>query len=418
MGIIGIGKISSFYTLMMTVPTNMSDDLFFSEDSDLAIELQESNTDELQLNLKPSIGRSNLRDIVGLYLQEIGRIPLLKIQEEVIKAQQIQRYFQLIELRNKAEKENDTLIKQYVKLLKIYNHLTSQLSRHPTPQEWAKSSQLSLAELKEAIYLGKQRWSQLVNLSIEELETIQKIGLLAKSQMIEANLRLVVSIAKKYQNRGLELLDLIQEGTLGLEKAVEKFDPTKGYRFSTYAYWWIRQGITRGIATQSRMIRLPVHITEKLNRIKKTQRQFILQKGRLPTIEEIAESIQIEPEQVREILSQMPRSVSLDLKVGNDKETELVDLLYPDAELPEERLIRESFYQDLHLLLEELNPKEKSVLEMRYGLIDGNAYSLSEIGLLLNLSRERVRQIENKALQKLRHPGRRNQIRDYFDYLS
>ncbi len=309
-------------------------------------------------------------DLVRVYLQEIGRVPLLGRDEEVELARQVQKLMKLVALKEAKGATDD--------------------------EAWAEAAELSLVELKR----------------------LQLSGSRAKKKMIEANLRLVVSVAKKYQNRGLELLDLVQEGTLGLERAVEKFDPTKGYRFSTYAYWWIRQGITRAIATQSRTIRLPVHITEKLNRIKKTQRKLSQNLGRTPTIAEIAEELEMEPAHVRELMSRVPRSVSLETRVGKDKDTELGELLEAEETSPEDSAVQESLRRDVQELLGDLTLRERDVITMRYGLLDGRVYSLSEIGRALNLSRERVRQIESKALQKLRQPRRRAKVRDYLELME
>ncbi|MEO1131606.1 MAG: RNA polymerase sigma factor SigC [Cyanobacteria bacterium J06639_1] len=324
---------------------------------------------------KQSTASRRSTDLVRLYLQEIGRVPLLGRDEEVSLAQKVQRYMELVEQRQA---------------------LAESLEREPTLEEWGEKVQIEANELRKLERSGKR----------------------SKEHMIEANLRLVVSVAKKYQNRGLELLDLIQEGTLGLERAVEKFDPTKGYRFSTYAYWWIRQGITRAIATQSRTIRLPVHITEKLNKIKKAQRKISQEKGHTATIEDIAAELEMTPPQVRELLVRVPRSVSLETKVGKDKDTELGDLLETEDISPEETMMREALHRDLQALLTDLTTRERDVIQMRFGLNDGRTYSLAEIGRALDLSRERVRQIEAKALQKLRQPKRRNRIRDYLEALG
>jgi RNA polymerase nonessential primary-like sigma factor len=357
-------------------------------------------------------------DLVRLYLQEIGRVRLLRRDEEVSEAQKVQRYMRLLDLRTEFAQSSDEVINRFVHLIDTHDRLVSQLGHRPSLERWAAVAGVEVSDLKPSLSQGRHRWAELAGLSVKELEQIQAQGNRAKEHMIKANLRLVVSVAKKYQNRGLELLDLIQEGTLGLERAVEKFDPTKGYRFSTYAYWWIRQGITRAIATQSRTIRLPVHITEKLNKIKKAQRKISQEKGRTATIEDIAVELEMTPPQVREVLLRVPRSVSLEIKVGKEKDTELGDLLETEETSPEEVLMREALQRDLQQLLADLTSRERDVIRMRFGLGDGHPYSLAEIGRALELSRERVRQIEAKALQKLRQPKRRNRVRDYLEALS
>ena len=369
-------------------------------------------------------GIKHTTDLVRLYLQEIGRVRLLGRDEEVSEAQKVQRYIRLLELRTTATSQENLDTSQveclqlYIRLIEAHDRLASQLGHRPSLERWAAEAHIALSELKPTLVAGKRSWAEVAGLTVQELEQIQKEGVQAKEHMIKANLRLVVSVAKKYQNRGLELLDLIQEGTMGLERAVEKFDPTKGYRFSTYAYWWIRQGITRAIATQSRTIRLPVHITEKLNKIKKVQRHLSQTQGHTPTIEEIAAALEMTPPQVREVLLRVPRSVSLEIKVGKEKDTELGDLLEAEDISPEELLMREALQIELLKLLADLTSRERDVISMRFGMVDGNVYSLSEIGRALDLSRERVRQIESKALQKLRQPKRRNRVRDYLETLS
>ncbi len=357
-------------------------------------------------------------DLVRVYLQEIGRVRLLGRDEEVAEAQKVQRYQRLIQLRDKAAAEEKGILETFAMLLQTRSRLVAQLGHSPSLERWAAVSGVEVSDLKPIIAAGKRRWAELAELTVEELDQVQTEGIKAKDHMIKANLRLVVSVAKKYQNRGLELLDLIQEGTLGLERAVEKFDPTRGYRFSTYSYWWIRQGITRAIATQSRTIRLPVHITEKLNKIKKAQRKISQEKGRIATIDDIAAELEMTPAQVREVLLKVPRSVSLETKVGSDKDTELGELLETEEASPEDQLMRESLHRDLQQLLADLSDRERDVIQMRYGLGNGHTYSLAEIGRELELSRERVRQIEAKALQKLRQPKRRNRVRDYLESLT
>ncbi|AFY66165.1 RNA polymerase sigma factor RpoD [Geitlerinema sp. PCC 7407] len=309
-------------------------------------------------------------DSIRLYLQEIGRIRLLRADEE-------------IELARK--------IADLLELERIRADLAEQLEREPTDAEWAQKVDMALPAFRHRLHLGRR----------------------AKDKMVQSNLRLVVSIAKKYMNRGLSFQDLIQEGSLGLIRAAEKFDHEKGYKFSTYATWWIRQAITRAIADQSRTIRLPVHLYETISRIKKTTKLLSQEMGRKPTEEEIATRMEMTIEKLRFIAKSAQLPISLETPIGKEEDSRLGDFIESDGETPEDQVSKNLLREDLESVLGTLSPRERDVLRLRYGLDDGRMKTLEEIGQIFNVTRERIRQIEAKALRKLRHPNRNSVLKEY-----
>jgi len=304
-------------------------------------------------------------DSVRAYLRDIGRIPLLEHDEEILLGREVQR---LMEIRACEE-----------------------LLHNPSQEELAQSLELTLKELRRQIRDGEK----------------------AKEKMVNANLRLVVSVAKKYTKRNMELLDIIQEGTIGLVRGVEKFDPGRGYKFSTYAYWWIRQGITRAIAEKSRAIRLPIHITENLNRLKKAQRELSQLNGEMPTLNQLSETLDLTVDEIRDLMCKAKQPTSLEIKIGENKDTALIDLLEDETQLSEMLLTRSCIKDDINELLNDLPEMQAAVLSMRYGIGHDvlEPMSMTAIGQILNMSRDRVRTLEQKGLRALRENG--SKIKEY-----
>ena len=303
-------------------------------------------------------------DSVRSYLRDIGRIPLLEHDEEILLGRQVQRMMVLKEMKKELELDEEGL---------------------------AAAMDITQKQIKKEMRDGER----------------------AKDKMVTANLRLVVSVAKKYTKRNMELLDIIQEGTIGLVRGVEKFDPGRGYKFSTYAYWWIRQGITRAIAEKSRAIRLPIHITENLNKLKKAQRELSQMNGQMPNVFELSDHLGLTVDEIKDLMCKARQPTSLEIKIGENRDTALIDLLEDETQLPENLLEIQYIKEDIRELIKELPEMQAAVISMRYGIGDEmlEPMSMTAIGQVLNMSRDRVRTLEHKGLRALRADS--DQIKEY-----
>ncbi|MEH2143344.1 RpoD/SigA family RNA polymerase sigma factor [Nostoc sp.] len=367
MNIVELGKMEILEnTADIEEPSLDSLDAVADEEPPIVIENLESDErdgDEMAAARPSGYNKTEHDDAVGAFFKEMARYPLLKADEEVELARRV-RFL------------------EEVRELQAALHL--KLGQEPTKLEVASELEMTEKQLESRLYQGR----------------------VAKRKMIRSNLRLVVSIAKRYLNRGVPFLDLIQEGAMGLNRATEKFDPDKGYKFSTYAYWWIRQAITRAIANDARTIRLPIHIVEKLNKLKKAQRELKQKLCRNPTEGEMAEALEISVQQLRQLQQLRRQALSLNHRVGKEEDTELMDLLEDEDNLsPEAKMNENMMRQEIwEVLGDVLTPREKDVISLRYGLTTSEPCTLEEVGNMFNLSRERVRQIQSKAMRKLRRP--------------
>ncbi|MBO4848495.1 MAG: RNA polymerase sigma factor RpoD [Clostridia bacterium] len=389
-------KIESIYDRFEAASIDVVEDIDINEGLD--IDLGDAETDQTQVSSDTPSDAIAIDDPVRMYLKEIGRVPLLSGNEEVE-----------IATRMANGKPAEVAILNFVKA--------------QTGEEFEdfKTAIVHLAEKK--LGTSFKDYTQAVDALSETDAAIDPAmlelaedGQYAKSQLAEANLRLVVSVAKRYVGRGMLFLDLIQEGNLGLIKAVEKFDYRKGYKFSTYATWWIRQAITRAIADQARTIRIPVHMVETINKLVRVNRQLLQELGREPRPEEISKEMGISEDKVREIIKIAQEPVSLETPIGEEEDSHLGDFIADDEAPAPESIASTSMLQShLEEVLRTLTPREEKVLRLRFGLDDGKTRTLEDVGKEFNVTRERIRQIEAKALRKLRHPSRSKRLKDFLD---
>ena len=295
-------------------------------------------------------------DSVRAYLRDIGRIPLLEHDEEILLGRKVQRMMKILEIKDEFEG------------------------------------------------ISNEDLAKMLGITEKELRRQMREGERAKDKMVMANLRLVVSVAKKYTKRNMELLDIIQEGSIGLVRGVEKFDPGRGYKFSTYAYWWIRQGITRAIAEKSRAIRLPIHVTENLNKLKKAQRELSQINGEIPSVFQLAEYLEFTVDEIKDLMCKARQPTSLEIKIGENQDTALIDLLEDETQLPDKLLETKHIKEDIRSMIKDLPEMQAAVISMRFGIGDNivEPMSMTAIGQVLNMSRDRVRTLEQKAIKALR----------------
>jgi RNA polymerase primary sigma factor len=359
-----------------------------------------------QLPRDEELLKAPTNDPVRMYLKEIGKVPLLTAAQEVDLAMRIEAGEFATELMflvlDEADKIDQRRLRQVL-------HSVNRIREHQI-ESFGKVEGIGREQISRA-------WRPRSRDDLKEfLRKVERDGQLAKKKLIEANLRLVVSIAKRYVGRGMLFLDLIQEGNLGLIRAVEKFDYSKGYKFSTYATWWIRQAITRAIADQARTIRIPVHMVETINKLVRIQRQLLQDLGREPLPEEIGRQMGIPAEKVREILKVSQEPVSLETPIGEEEDSHLGDFIEDsEAVVPIDAASFILLQEQLESVLHTLSEREKKVIQLRFGLVDGHPRTLEEVGREFGVTRERIRQIESKTLSKLRHPSRSQKLRDYLE---